>query len=321
MNLMPKRTDSRAAQVAQVTERAPRTRGELQTAVYTELLDSIRKLDATSTKLIGQLRGGIHNDVLGVELAEFDDDGVITRQYGVPTGSVFVANHGTGNVVVSSGPQGPAAPGGGKGLGRVPAGSAQVINLASPNLTLYGTAGELVSLQVFTKPQPPTAGRATADTELPAAAALSDATSNPTTPMVGAAAMLWNGTNWQRWSSNLGLLALASAERTALVNGPDMSNFNCRGGHFVINVTDDGALTPSVTFTVEGKDPVSGAYYPILVSGAITTVGTTKLTVYPGAATVANLSVADVLPPVFRIRAAVADTDPITYSVGVSLIL
>jgi len=36
------------------------------------------------------------------------------------------------------------------------------------------------------------------DSELPAAAALADAAANPTTPTVGAAALLFNGTNWDR---------------------------------------------------------------------------------------------------------------------------
>ena len=36
------------------------------------------------------------------------------------------------------------------------------------------------------------------DTELPAAAALSDSTANPTAPMVGAAGMVWDGANWER---------------------------------------------------------------------------------------------------------------------------
>ncbi len=38
-------------------------------------------------------------------------------------------------------------------------------------------------------------------TELPAAAALADATANPTTPIVGAAMEIFNGTTWDRWRS------------------------------------------------------------------------------------------------------------------------
>lgn len=36
------------------------------------------------------------------------------------------------------------------------------------------------------------------DTELPAAAALADAAANPTTPTIGAGALLWNGAGWDR---------------------------------------------------------------------------------------------------------------------------
>lgn len=53
------------------------------------------------------------------------------------------------------------------------------------------------------------------DTELPAAAALSDTTANPTAPMVGAANMLWDsaGTQWQRWQSDgLGGALVAAAD-------------------------------------------------------------------------------------------------------------
>lgn len=43
-----------------------------------------------------------------------------------------------------------------------------------------------------------TSGSITADTELPAAAALADATSNPTTPIIGALGEIYNGTTWDR---------------------------------------------------------------------------------------------------------------------------
>lgn len=41
-------------------------------------------------------------------------------------------------------------------------------------------------------------GTVTVDTELPSAGALADATANPTTPTVGAAHLLFNGTTWDR---------------------------------------------------------------------------------------------------------------------------
>lgn len=44
----------------------------------------------------------------------------------------------------------------------------------------------------------PVSGTVTADTELPAAAALADTTANPTAPAVGAFGLLWNGATWDR---------------------------------------------------------------------------------------------------------------------------
>jgi hypothetical protein len=61
------------------------------------------------------------------------------------------------------------------------------------SLTVDGT----VAVSNFPATQP-VSGTVTADTELPAAAALSDTTANPTTPMIGGAVMLWDGTQWVR---------------------------------------------------------------------------------------------------------------------------
>jgi hypothetical protein len=44
----------------------------------------------------------------------------------------------------------------------------------------------------------PVSGTVTADTELPAASALADTDTNPTTSRVGANGLLWNGTSWDR---------------------------------------------------------------------------------------------------------------------------
>ncbi len=51
----------------------------------------------------------------------------------------------------------------------------------------------------------------TADTELPAAAALSDTAANPTTPMIGAAVLYWDGTQWVRWQRSTKELTVAAA--------------------------------------------------------------------------------------------------------------
>lgn len=124
-------------------------------------LGEIRREVATTTEEIGKLRGQIINDVLAVELITFDDGRAVARNFPVPFGSVAVANHSEDEeVTVSAGPIGPAAPVQGTGVQVVAAGRAAVINLASTSLTLYGAEGDRVSVQVFSKSQPPSFGSA-----------------------------------------------------------------------------------------------------------------------------------------------------------------
>lgn len=112
---------------------------------------------------------------------------------------------------------------------------------------------------------------------------------------------------------------LASAARTAAVNTPDQSNLGCKGVRIVIDITVDPAAA-AVTYTLQGKDPISGKYYTILASAALAAVATTTLTVYPGITATANVSASNVLPAVWRVAVTVADTDSMTYSVNAELL-
>jgi hypothetical protein len=56
-----------------------------------------------------------------------------------------------------------------------------------------------------------TGGTVISDTEFPAAAALSDAAGNPTTPTVGSAGLYWTGSAWARWQQNVKTLTVAAA--------------------------------------------------------------------------------------------------------------
>lgn len=114
-------------------------------------------------------------------------------------------------------------------------------------------------------------------------------------------------------------VVLASAARTATVASDWFTNSEYRGIDVVINVTA-AAATPSVVFTIQGQDPVSGEAYTILSSAAITGTGTTVLRVYPGLTAAANTVANYALPRVWRVNAVHADADSITYSVGFSAI-
>lgn len=117
----------------------------------------------------------------------------------------------------------------------------------------------------------------------------------------------------------LALTPFASAARTATGNSGDLSNGQHRGLHLVIDATAASA-TPSVVFTIQGKDETSGQYYTILASAAITGVSTTVLRVYPGLTAASNTVANDALPKTWRVLATHADADSITYSVGACLI-
>ena len=131
---------------------------------------------------------------------------------------------------------------------------------------------------------------------------------------------LYNGASFDRARNNTDLTILSSAARTATNQSADFTNYNGRGLHLVIDATAIAA-TPSVVFTIQGKDAISGKYYTILTSAAVTAVSTTILRVFPGATAAANTVANDILPRVWRIDATHGDADSITYSVGASGIL
>lgn len=109
---------------------------------------------------------------------------------------------------------------------------------------------------------------------------------------------------------------LASAQRTTAQTSADFPNKRCRGLILIVDVTDLHSVTPGLTVTIQGKDPVSGKYYTILASAAITTVSTTVLRVFPGGTIAANLVANDCIPETWRVTVAVADADACTYSIG-----
>lgn len=113
------------------------------------------------------------------------------------------------------------------------------------------------------------------------------------------------------------LTVLASGSRGA-VNSPDvaMKLGTFRGLHLIVNVTAGSGF--SLTFTLQGKDPITGVYYTILASAALVATGTTVLRVYPGLTAAANLTANDVLPDTWRV--VVAGTGTATFSITAQMI-
>lgn len=133
-------------------------------------------------------------------------------------------------------------------------------------------------------------------------------------------AQLWDGVNWNRARGNQDLVLLPAAVRNASTNSADQVNFNARGLHVVFDITAVPGVD-TVTITIEGKDALSGKYYPILIGAATPAVGTKVLRVYPALTVVANLTENDILPRDWRVTVTHSGAGAFTYSVGASLIL
>lgn len=108
-----------------------------------------------------------------------------------------------------------------------------------------------------------------------------------------------------------------SSARTATTVSPVFGSEEVSSSIFVIDVTATDS-TPSVVFSIEGKDPLSESFYNIIDSAAITATGTTTIQVGPNIIAAANIAANEMLPGNYRITATANDADSITYSVGVT---
>lgn len=114
--------------------------------------------------------------------------------------------------------------------------------------------------------------------------------------------------------------ALAAAG-VGTVNGADQSNTNARGLHLTIDITAITGTGPTLTVTIQGKDAVSGKYYTILASAALSAVGTTVLRVYPALTAAANTAANDVLPRDWRVTYTIGGTTPaVTATIAAALL-
>lgn len=114
--------------------------------------------------------------------------------------------------------------------------------------------------------------------------------------------------------------ALRLLNATASANGADIENVGGRFAHVVIDITSITGTTPTATFTVQGKDPVSGKYYTILTSTALNGTGTTVLRIGPSLTAAANLVANDIMPRKFRVICTTGGTvTDLDATVGVCL--
>lgn len=137
---------------AQAQPGAHRFRGrDAERILAGELLEAFRAHAQTSTEFMERLAGRLVNHVLLVETAVFDATATpIYRSFKAAAGAIEVSNRGANDITVSAAGPSSSAPPSGVGVYVVAAGTTRVVALASRQVTLYGTAADKLSFQVFT---------------------------------------------------------------------------------------------------------------------------------------------------------------------------
>lgn len=120
---------------------------------------------------------------------------------------------------------------------------------------------------------------------------------------------------------------LASAARTATATGLDNSNSEHRGCYVIVRVTA-GASSPSVVPSIQGKDPVSGAYFQLhenIAAITSTSAATYVYLLYPGVDETEGtggltMILSGYLPRTWRVLMTAGNSDSLTYSVSAILL-
>lgn len=94
--------------------------------------------------------------VIGYETVALDANGQATRSYRVPFRAVYVESQSAHLLTVASSPVETDVPVFGPGVGYVKIGGASVLNMRAYTWAIWGgVANELVTVTVFSQPQPP----------------------------------------------------------------------------------------------------------------------------------------------------------------------
>jgi hypothetical protein len=110
--------------------------------------------------------------------------------------------------------------------------------------------------------------------------------------------------------------AITATAATTTQTSADIGNNSGRTMSVILDTTSIG--TGSVTVTINGKDPASGKYYPLLAGAAVTTNATTVYHVGPGMTVTANVSANVPVPKVVQIVVTANNANAATYTVGVN---
>lgn len=129
---------------------APRGK-EAERILAAELLASFRAMQQTMTEFAERIAGRITNHVLEIRSRAFDTNATpIQLSYGAPAGAIVVRAPAHAVTIATGVQSGTAAPTVGLGVWTVPANSVDTVPVAAREITLYGTAGDIVQYVVLT---------------------------------------------------------------------------------------------------------------------------------------------------------------------------
>lgn len=159
---------------------------------------------------------------------------------------------------------------------------------------------------------------------MPAAGALADGTSNPTTTLIGSLNVLFNGSTWDRQRNNMDGTVLTSGARTTGQSSSALTNYNGRGVMVFLNVTAASG-TGGLFVQIFGFDGAATSFDLNAAPTGITATGKSIYVIYPGATgtvgTAIKQQTATILPRTFGIRVDVGDNSSYTYSLYYSLLV
>lgn len=125
-------------------------------------------------------------------------------------------------------------------------------------------------------------GTVTADTELPAAAALADATANPSTTSVGALGLLYNGTTWDRMrgdtTNGLDVDVTRVSGNVTVIQGTGTNLHTVIDSGTITSITNSVAVTDNAgSLTVDNAGTFAVQDSQVVTDNGGFTDGTTKL--------------------------------------------
>lgn len=171
----------------------------------------------------------------------------------------------------------------------------------------------------------PVSGTVTADTELPAAGALADATANPTTSIVASPPYTFNGTTWDRFRGNYDTTTGDTGTKTATFAGATQTNYNALGAFILVKLGTVSGTTPTLSCQLQWSYDGGTSWLNVgtALANLTATNNTGAILVYPANSTVAGATPATLttgatataylnmsLPRLWRVNYTIGGTTP-----------